>query len=302
MEHTLIAADRHWAIWTVLLGAAAFGYWAEHTRIGRRLSGCVVTMGATFLLSNLRVIPATGVPAYDVVWDYLVPLAIPLLLLRADLRRIIREAGPTLIAYLIGAVGTVIGTIVAYKVVPLGEAGWQLASIFSATYIGGSMNYAAAAKAVGLESGDLLSAGVAADNLVMALYFLVLFALPGIARLGPPTPTAGTRGRWSSGGLEAHAAFPTPARLAAAVALAFGLCAVGFVVAERLRLARRRHPGADGADGDPGHGPARAHAHARRRRHRGRLPHADLLRGDRRQRQRAGGDARGTGAVRVRRR
>ena len=31
-------------------------------------------------------LPADGVPAYDVVWSYLVPLAIPLLLLRADLR------------------------------------------------------------------------------------------------------------------------------------------------------------------------------------------------------------------------
>ena len=55
-------------------------------------------MGATFTLSNLGVIPADGVPAYNVVWSYLVPLAIPLLLFRADLRRILREAGPTLLA------------------------------------------------------------------------------------------------------------------------------------------------------------------------------------------------------------
>ena len=41
--------------------------------------------------------------SYDVVWSYLVPLAIPLLLLRADLRRILREAGPTLLAFAVGA-------------------------------------------------------------------------------------------------------------------------------------------------------------------------------------------------------
>ena len=40
-------------------------------------------------------------------------------------------------AFACGAVGTVIGTIVAFQVVPLGEEGWKLASIFSATYIGG---------------------------------------------------------------------------------------------------------------------------------------------------------------------
>ena len=73
----------------MLLGAAAFGYWAETTRWGRRLSGAIMTMGCTFLLSNLGVIPAADVPAYDVVWGYLVPLAIPLLLFQADLRRIL---------------------------------------------------------------------------------------------------------------------------------------------------------------------------------------------------------------------
>ena len=41
----------------------------------------------------------TQAPIYDVTWTYLVPLAIPLLLLRADLRRILREAGPTLVAF-----------------------------------------------------------------------------------------------------------------------------------------------------------------------------------------------------------
>ena len=234
MPLPLIRADDHWAIWAVLLGAAAFGYWAEQTRAGRKLSGCVITMGCTFALSNLGVIPAADVPAYDVVWGYLVPLAIPLLLLRADLRRILREAGPTLAAFVIGGVGTVLGTIVAYNVVPLGEEGWKLAAIFCSTYVGGSMNYAAAADAVGLQSGDLLTAGVAADNLVMALYFLVLFALPGVTRLRAAYPDRRHEGSTvaDAEGLVPHAALPAPGRLAAAVALAFGICAAGFALAD----------------------------------------------------------------------
>ncbi|RKZ19647.1 hypothetical protein DRQ50_01630 [bacterium] len=229
---TLIAPEMTWAVWTVLLAAAAFGYWAETTRWGSRLSGAILTMGCTFLLSNLGVLPAAEVPAYDVVWGYLVPLAIPLLLLRADLRRILREAGPTLAAFAIGAVGTVIGTWIAFRLVPLGEEGWKLAAIFSATYIGGSMNYAAAAAAVDLQSGDLLSAGVAADNLVMALYFLVLFALPGIKRLRRHYPDRQHDGRVVEGGLAAHAVFPSPTRLAMALALALCLCALGFMGAD----------------------------------------------------------------------
>ncbi len=234
MTAPLISATNTWAIWTILLGAAALGLLGERTRWGRRLSGVILTMGATFALSNLGVIPSGGVPAYDVVWSTLVPLAIPLLLLQADLRRILREAGPTLIAYLIGALGTVLGTIIAFYVVPLGDEGWKLASIFSATYIGGSMNYAAAAEAVGLHSGDLLSAGVAADNLVMALYFLVLFALPGIAFLRrryperTPTTRRPTVGDALSSSLPR---FPEIGRAALALTLALGLCWAGYAIA-----------------------------------------------------------------------
>lgn len=122
-------------------------------------------------------------PAYDVVWSYLVPLAIPLLLFKANLLRILREAGPTLLGYGVGAIGTILGTVIAYLTLPLGTAGWQLAAVFCATYIGGSVNFAGTAEAVGLRSGDLLSAGVAADNLVMTLYFLVLFTLPSVGWL-----------------------------------------------------------------------------------------------------------------------
>ena len=47
------------------------------------------------------------------------------------------------------ALGAALGTVLAFYVVPLGAHAWQLSAIFSATYIGGSMNYAAAAEAVG---------------------------------------------------------------------------------------------------------------------------------------------------------
>jgi uncharacterized membrane protein len=231
----LISPDQNWAIWTVLLGAAAFGLKLENTKVGRKLSGAILTMGFTFLLSNLGVIPAEGVPAYDVVWGYLVPLAIPLLLFRADLRRILREAGPTLGAFGIGAVGTVLGTVIAFNVIPLGEEGWKLASIFSATYIGGSMNYAAAAEAVGLRTGDLLTAGVAADNLVMALYFLVLFALPSLHWLRRLFVRRHHEVDEDSSDLDASresaATFPDATGTALSLTLALGLCAVGFGLA-----------------------------------------------------------------------
>ena len=231
----LIPAESSWALWAVLFAAAAFGYRMERTRVGARVSGVVLTMGATFLLSNLGVIPSEGAAPYDVTWTYLVPLAIPPLLLRADLRRIVREAGPTLLAFAIGGFGTIIGTVVAFRIVPLGPEGWKLAGVFSSTYIGGSMNYAATAEALGLRDGDLLSAGVAADNLVMALYFLVLFALPGTVWLERHFAKRDHDGVAVAGTAEqATAGFPAPPAAAAAMALAFTLGAIGFALAERI--------------------------------------------------------------------
>lgn len=182
-EHSLINPNQTWILWAVLFIAASFGIWAEQkTKWGNKLSAVVVSILFTFILSNLTIIP-TNAPAYDIVWSYLVPLAVPLLLFKANIRRIIKEAGPTLIAFGIGGVGTVVGTIVAFKLIPLGAEGWKLAGIFCSTYIGGSMNYVATSQALQLHSGDLLAAGVAADNLVMTIYFLILFALPSIGFL-----------------------------------------------------------------------------------------------------------------------
>lgn len=181
-ENTLINSNQTWILWAVLLLAAYFGIWAEKTRIGSRLSGAVVAILTTFVLSNLSIIPSSS-EVYDTVWSYLVPLAIPTLLFKANLKRIIKEAGPTLIAFTFGGIGTIIGTFVAYNIVSLGEEGWKLAGIFCSTYIGGSMNYVASAEALQLLSGDLLTAGIAADNLVMTLYFLLLFAIPSISFL-----------------------------------------------------------------------------------------------------------------------
>lgn len=181
MENSLIQPDQNLAIWAILLSAATIGFWSEQKRWGAKISGAVVTMLVTFFLSNLRIIPVDA-PAYSVVWSFLVPFSIPLLLFKANILRIMRESGRLLVAYLLGALGTVLGTAIAYYLIPIGESGWKLAGVFSATYIGGSVNFFATAKTIGLdlESGDLLAAGTAADNLVMTLFFLLLFALPSI--------------------------------------------------------------------------------------------------------------------------
>jgi uncharacterized membrane protein len=99
----------------------------------------------------------------------------------------------------------------------------------------------AASEALDLRSGDLLTAGVAADNLVMTLYFLLLFALPSIAWLRSRYRDRNHDGAHPGPAGDAGTATATndtvPLRIAdvlGALALATVLVAVGYGVAAAM--------------------------------------------------------------------
>jgi len=177
---SLIAADNDFAVWALLIAIAGFGFWCERYPFGRRYSGVMLLITLAIVLSNLRVIP-TEAPAYDAVWTYLVPVAIPLLLFQADLRRVFREAGKTLVAFFVGAATVVAGVFIAASLIDLGVEEDKLAGVFSGTYIGGSLNFAAVAAATEFQDRTLLSAAIAADNIITNLHLLVIIVLPGFA-------------------------------------------------------------------------------------------------------------------------
>lgn len=235
-SNTLVASDNSWMLWAIIITAAAFGVWAEKTRLGSKLSAVVITILVTFILSNLSIIP-TESQTYDIVWSYLVPLAIPLLLFKANIARIIKESGPTLIAFVIGGIGTVTGTIIAYSIVNMGEEGWKIAGIFCSTYVGGSMNYVAAAEALQLKSADLLTAGIAADNLVMTLYFLLLFAIPAIkwiTKFFPERKLIDEDSKFYEENSDEHKL--TVYDLGTSLAITFVICALGFAFQDVLGI------------------------------------------------------------------
>jgi len=188
MSLPLIGPEQDFALWAVLIAIAAFGFWCERTAWGRKYSGVMLLITLAIVLANLRIIP-TSAPAYDVVWKYLVPIAIPLLLFQADLKRIVRESGPTLIAFIIGSAAVVAGTTIGASLLDLGPREAELAGIFTGTYIGGSLNFAAVAEATGMQESAQLAAAVAADNVITNLHFLVIITIPGIAWMAKRYPT-----------------------------------------------------------------------------------------------------------------
>lgn len=99
----LVPASDHWGNWTFLVGTAAVGIWSEKsTAVGKALSGALVSVLVGLAASSVGVVAADA-PAYRVVLDYLLPLAIPLLLFSADLRRVLRSTGDLLPAFLLGS-------------------------------------------------------------------------------------------------------------------------------------------------------------------------------------------------------
>jgi len=193
--NSLISPDDHWIIWTSLISVAALSLYLEQNyKLFQKITGALVAMVGGMILSNTGFLP-TESSSYDIVWDYVIPLTIPLLLMKTDIRRIVRETGRMFGAFHISALGTIIGSIVAVIVlhssVPFLEL---IVPAMTGSYIGGSINFVALVS-IFEPPKDLVNATIVADNGVMALYFLVLITLPSLAimrRIFPMTERAQT--------------------------------------------------------------------------------------------------------------
>ena len=187
---TLIPADQHFAVITAILALCALAFASERTVIGQKVTGTVVVILLAIAAANLSIIPHSA-PAYGFIFSYVVPLLIPLFLFQADVRRLAREASRTSLAFLVAALGTVAGVIVAALLLDLSQLGVAselaadrreagIVGLFASTYIGGSVNYAALGEITGLSAdASFFSAATAADNLFSAVFLSVIALVPG---------------------------------------------------------------------------------------------------------------------------
>ncbi|MEK3856107.1 DUF819 family protein [Cytobacillus sp. FSL H8-0458] len=180
MEHSLIKADDYVTLWGIIVvWASASIYLEQRYALAAKISGAIVALIGAIILSNTGIIPTTS-PVYDAVWTFIIPLAIPLLLFHVNIKRIWQESGRLLIIFLISSIGTVAGVIISFFLlkdhIPVLD---KLGAMLSASYIGGGVNFAAMA-AKFETPGEMVSAAVVADNLMMAIYFVVLMMVPAI--------------------------------------------------------------------------------------------------------------------------
>jgi uncharacterized membrane protein len=229
MQSSLVKPDEFWGVWTLLIGSATAGVWFERTRIGAALSAPLLSSIIGLLLVNFGILPASA-PAYQTVSKVIVPLAIPLLLFNADMRRVFRETGRLLNAFWVGAFATLLGTFVACALVPAGALGtenfYRAAVALNARHIGGSVNLVAVAEATQLAPA-IVAALLAADNIVLAIYFPVIFALSKAKAETLAGSASSPHARKREADLGA---------LSLALSVSFGLCFLSYGIARWLHL------------------------------------------------------------------
>lgn len=180
MTNTLIQPDDTLTLWGIIVVVASVSIYLEQRfSWASKISGAIIALVGAIFLSNTGIIP-TESPVYDAVWGVIIPLAIPLLLFHVNIKKIWTESGKLLALFLLSSIGTVAGTIVSFFLlkdhIPYLD---KIGGMISASYIGGGVNFAAMAGKFEAP-GDLVSATVVADNLMMAVYFVILMLIPTI--------------------------------------------------------------------------------------------------------------------------
>lgn len=108
-------------------------------------------MGLALALAACGLIP-TDCVEYGVVWDMLMPAGAACFLLESDLTQLVHSGGLTLASFLLGMVGMILGAVIGLGLLrgvlgPDALQGGRMAACLCASYVGGSTNFAAVAKA-----------------------------------------------------------------------------------------------------------------------------------------------------------
>ena len=233
--NTFINKDETWLLWAILVSIAALSIYLEQRyAFASKITGAIIALIGAMILSNLNIIPIES-PVYDQVWNYVIPLAIPLLLFRSNIFKIWKESRRLLFIFLISSIGTVVGVAVAFlllhQFIPELD---KIGAMMTGSYIGGGVNFAALSTKF-QTPGELVSATVVADNSVMAFYFIVLITLPNLKFIKKHFKRLHTENNQSEGN-NAEAYWKrneiSLKDIAYSFAIAFSLVAISFKISE----------------------------------------------------------------------
>lgn len=176
--NSLISPNDYWSLWSIVAISGTIGQKLEATKVGKALSGPVCSMLVTAVLTNINVLPEGGSIYMVALQKFVVELATPLLLLGADLVKILRDTGAMLKAFLVGTIGTMVGATLGYALFGSDlihissnlDDSWKMVSSLTAKNIGGGLNFIAVADIL-KTSPFAISTGLTIDNIMGLLYF-----------------------------------------------------------------------------------------------------------------------------------
>ncbi len=164
-----------------MFGLIAFSRWLERTVPAvQQISSAVVCTLLGIALSNAGIMPHAS-PAYDGVNTYAIPYSIVLVILASDLRDLRRAGRSIVLCFLLAAVGSFAGGLVAGLLFAdvLGPETWKLSGQFAGAFVGGGMNFVAVGRGLETEASIFAAASVA-DNLSTVPWMLAQVGLFGL--------------------------------------------------------------------------------------------------------------------------
>lgn len=163
-------------VWMVVafMGTAAV-FCEQKFKWGGYIGSCVLAIFLSMILCSAHITP-TSSPVYSAISGYVLPLSIPLLLFKCDVRKILRESGKLFILWHIAAVGTLIaalgGGFLLFR-----NAGQisAVGAMVTGGYTGGTVNIVAMGQTFQADAAYVNSVAVGA-NVLLGLCMLILSA------------------------------------------------------------------------------------------------------------------------------
>ena len=173
---SLIGPQDYLPLLSAILGLVWFGFWTEKHKVLCKVPGVVWILVLAALLSNFHILPF-GSPLYGIVFGYLLPLAVPLLLFKATFKKIFTESGKILPIFLLGSVAVCIGGFIAYGIFDLGPTEAKILATYVAAWIGGMVNMVALSEMTQMEPSQF-SIAVSASAPASIIGLTILCMLP----------------------------------------------------------------------------------------------------------------------------
>lgn len=137
---SLISSENTLLVWMVVISIVAFALTLENKFTwAAKISAAMICLFAGLALANARLIPFESA-AYDNINEILLPLAIPLLLLQCDLKKIFKESGHMFITFNVAALACFLVALMIPLFLGSMDGIREYAAAQTGAWVGGTVN------------------------------------------------------------------------------------------------------------------------------------------------------------------